>query len=105
MVFVSTSRGPDQTFLDDSDQCDQIRQNFTKIRKSLQVFGKFLTVYFLFGKMLSLLWQFVTFWANFYCCNWSYIEKYANHLVTLILIHDFVLSTFLFSFERRPTIF
>ena len=25
--------------------------------KSLEVFGKFLTVYFLFGKMLSLLWQ------------------------------------------------
>ena len=30
---------------------------FHHFRKRLQVFGKFLTVYFLFGKMLSLLWQ------------------------------------------------
>ena len=30
---------------------------FGHFGKSLQVFGKFLTVYFLFGKMLSLLWQ------------------------------------------------
>ena len=28
-----------------------------KVVESLQVFGKFLTVYFLFGKMLSVLWQ------------------------------------------------
>ena len=31
--------------------------NISAISKSLQVFGKFLTVYFLFGKVLSLLWQ------------------------------------------------
>ena len=30
---------------------------FCHFGKSLQVFGKFLTVYFLFGKMLSILWQ------------------------------------------------
>ena len=30
---------------------------FRHFGKSLQVFGKFLTVYFLFGKMLSTLWQ------------------------------------------------
>ena len=30
---------------------------FWHFGKSLQVFGKFLTVYFLFGKMLILLWQ------------------------------------------------
>ena len=30
---------------------------FRHFVKSLQVFGNFLTVYFLFGKMLSLLWQ------------------------------------------------
>ena len=35
-------------------QCDHIWQNFTNLAK---VFGKFLTVYLLFGKMLSLLWQ------------------------------------------------
>ena len=32
----------------------------TRFGKSLQVFGKFLMLYFLLGKMLSLLWQFVT---------------------------------------------
>ena len=30
---------------------------FCRFRKSLQVFGKFLTVYFLFGTVLNLLWQ------------------------------------------------
>ena len=38
-------------------QCDHIWQNFTTFGKSLQVFGKILTVYFLFGKMMSLLWK------------------------------------------------
>ena len=38
-------------------QCDQIWQIFATFGKSLKVFGKFLTFYFLFGKMLSLLWQ------------------------------------------------
>ena len=40
-----------------SDQCDQIWQNFTPLSKSLQAYSKFLTVYLLFGKILSLLWQ------------------------------------------------
>ena len=39
-------------------QCDQICANFRHFGKSLQVFGKFLTVFSLFGKMLKLLWQF-----------------------------------------------
>ena len=39
------------------EQCDKIWRNFCHFSKSLQVFGKFLTVYFLFGKMLSTLWQ------------------------------------------------
>ena len=38
-------------------ECDQIWRNFTTLAKKLQVFGKFLTVYFLCGKMLCLLWQ------------------------------------------------
>ena len=32
-------------------------EKFRQFGKSLQVFGKILTVYFLFGKMLCLLWQ------------------------------------------------
>ena len=39
-------------------QCDPIWWNFAALWKSFQVFGKFLTVYFLFDKMLSTLWQF-----------------------------------------------
>ena len=30
---------------------------FRHFGKSLEIFGKFLTAYFLFGKMLSILWQ------------------------------------------------
>ena len=37
-------------------QCEQIWQNFATLAK-IYVSGKFLMVYFLFGKMLSLLWQ------------------------------------------------
>ena len=41
----------------DNTQSDQIWQNFTTLTKSFQVLGKIMTVYFLFGKMLCLLWQ------------------------------------------------
>ena len=37
-------------------QCDQIWRNFAT-GKILQVFGSFLTVYLLFGKILSIIWQ------------------------------------------------
>ena len=40
-----------------SEQCDQIWRYFATLAKTLHVFGKILTVYFLFGKMMSLLWQ------------------------------------------------
>ena len=38
-------------------QCDQICQKFCHFGHSFQVFGKKLTVYFFFGKMLSPIWQ------------------------------------------------
>ena len=38
-------------------QCDQIGRKFHHFGQSFLVFGRFLTVYFLFDKMLSLLWQ------------------------------------------------
>ena len=64
-------------------QCDQIWQNFATIGTSLLAFGKFLTVYFLFGKLLSLLWQTTKptlanlwhIWANFHLANSQNIEK------------------------------
>ena len=41
---------------DDSPSVWPDLARFRHFGKSLQVFGKFLTVYFLFGKILSLLW-------------------------------------------------
>ena len=38
-------------------QCDQIQRNFATLAKRIGFFDKILTAYFLFGKMLSLLWQ------------------------------------------------
>ena len=38
-------------------QRDQIWRNFATLAKKLQIFGKFLIVHFLFGKLLSILWQ------------------------------------------------
>ena len=38
-------------------------------------FDNFWTSYFLFGKILSLLWQSGHFGANFYCCKRPNIEK------------------------------
>ena len=44
--------------------------------KTMQVFGKFLAVIFLFGKMLSLLWQiWYIIGLFFYFCQWPNIEK------------------------------
>ena len=39
----------------DITQCDHIWQSFVTLAKNLQVFGKFLTVYFLFGKFVTFL--------------------------------------------------
>ena len=39
------------------DQCDQILRNFATLAKVQHVVCKYLTVYFLFGKTISLLWQ------------------------------------------------
>ena len=39
------------------EQCDTDLAKFCHFGKSLQVIGKFLMLYFLFDKMLSLLWQ------------------------------------------------
>ena len=38
-------------------QSDQIWRNFTTLAKSVQIFGKFLMICLLFGKMLIILWQ------------------------------------------------
>ena len=47
---------------------------FRHLGKILQVFGKFLTVDFLFGKMFNILWvKLLHFWANFHCCEWPSI--------------------------------
>ena len=52
-----------------SGQCDQIWRNFATFT-SLQVFGQFLSVYFLFGNMLSLLWQICDIIGlNIQCCK------------------------------------
>ena len=56
-LFLSTPES--HTFLF-SAPVAAVRPDLTKFRhfgKSLQVFSKFMTVYFLFGKMMSLLWQ------------------------------------------------
>ena len=51
---------------------------FHHFAKKLQVFGKFLMVYFLFGKILSR-WvyfsKFVTLFGIFHCRKWPNIEK------------------------------
>ena len=39
------------------EQCDQIWRNFATLAKVYKSLAIFLTVYFLFGKILSLLWQ------------------------------------------------
>ena len=50
-------------------QCDQFWGKFATLAKFQKSLAKFLTVYFLFGKVLSLLWQkLVHYWANFNCC-------------------------------------
>ena len=52
----------------------------------LHYFGKILTVYLqflrvnlVFGKIKTLLWQFLCYWANFHCCKWTNIEKFMCH--------------------------
>ena len=53
--------------------------------QNLPVFGKFSTAYLVFGKMLSLLWQIWSIiWLIFIFCKWKNIDKYSNHLVTLV---------------------
>ena len=52
--------------------------------KSLEVFGKFLTVYFLFGKMLSLLWQTCDIIGQTFIFQMAKYWKKSNHLVTLV---------------------
>ena len=47
----------------------------TRFGKSLQVFCKILTVYFLFSNKLSLIWQKNHYWAHFHFCKWPNIEK------------------------------
>ena len=58
---------------------------FRHFCKILQVFGKFLVVYLLFGKLLSLLLaNLLHYWTIFYQGKWPNIEKQSNHLVTLV---------------------
>ena len=57
-----------------SDQCGQIWRNFATLAKILNVFAIFLRVYLVFGKMLSLLWQFFCYWANLHCGKLPQIE-------------------------------
>ena len=45
-------------------QCNQIRQKFTT-SEFLRVFGRFLKVYLVFGKMFNLLWQIFMLTAKF----------------------------------------
>ena len=52
-------------------QCDQIWRNFVNLVKLYESFGKFLTVHFLSGKMLSLLWQI----CEIIGLEWPNIEK------------------------------
>ena len=59
---------------------------FRHFGQSLQVFGKFWTVYFLFGKMLSLFWQiwYIIGLIFMVARLWPTIEKISNHFVTLL---------------------
>ena len=51
-------------------------QTVWPVLEKFRHFGKILTVYFLIGKMLSLLRQILRhYWANFHCYNWPNIEK------------------------------
>ena len=54
-------------------------------------FGKSLRLWQIFNG-LFLIWQnaeptlanLLHYWANFHCCKWPNLEKYSNHLVTLL---------------------
>ena len=54
-------------------QCDQIGQNFAAWAKFLNYSAVFM-VYFVFDKILKLLWQKLCHWANFHRCKWPNIE-------------------------------
>ena len=57
--------------------------NFCHFGKSLQVFGKFSTVYFLFAQMLSLLWQICDIIGLIFIVSNGQILKKSNYLVTM----------------------
>ena len=71
--------------------CFAVSLDLAKFRhfgKSLQVFVKIMTVYFLFGKMLSLLWQICDVVGLIFRVLNGQILKKSNHLVTLPFCFD-----------------
>ena len=74
--LVQVSDKPDQSVKVESWTVWPDLAKFRPFGKSLQVFGKSLTVYFFFVQIseptLANLWHF---WANFHSCKWPNIEK------------------------------
>ena len=52
--------------------------------KILKFLSKILRVYFVYGKILNLLWQKFKLLGNFYCWKLPNIWKKSTHLVTLL---------------------
>ena len=99
---------------------ETILAKFHHFAKSLQVFGKFLTVYFLFGNMLSHLWQIcdiiglifhfpngqilknnLTIWSHCLLV-WNYFGSFfqrkiieRNIFIIIIISFDFLTESFL----------
>ena len=66
---------------------------FRHFGKSLPIFGKFLTVYFLFGKMLSLLWQTCDIIGEIFVAANGQMLKYNLIIWSYWLQYAFLLPT------------
>ena len=69
---------------------------YRHLGKSFPVFDKILTVYFLLGKMLNLLWQIRDIAVLIFSVANGQILKKSNHLVTLDLLSSFPPPLYIF---------
>ena len=64
-----------------NDQCDQIWQTFATPGH----LGYYLRVSLMFGSILNLFWQFLSFWRNVIFANGQILNKLSCQLVTLVM--------------------
>ena len=57
-----------------SEQCCQIWRNFAHCCEHFKILGNFLSVSFIFGKIVNLFGPFLWYWTNAHCCIWPNIE-------------------------------